>query len=509
MNCTRCQTPYPEEPTLSCAACGDARPGAARPRDPLLGQTIAGRFRIEGVIGQGGMGKVYKAMHLSLGKEICLKVLKPALLDDPTLVGRFEREAQAASRLNHPNAIHVVDFGRVSDGGTLYIAMEYVQGKDLRTLLRDEGPLSETRIIHLVAQVLSALAEAHAHNVIHRDLKPENIMVEQRLDQADAVKVLDFGIAKILDSNLPGLTRSDVVCGTPQYMSPEQATGSDIDARCDLYAVGIILYQLTTGELPFDGGNSMEVLTRQVNEEPMPPRQRAPQAAISPEMERLILRAMDKEPSARPQDAGEFRRLLLELHAAPGSSLSPQELSQRPTAIHTPAVTATQPANAQSGPTALKRLPTKFRWVALFAGLLGAIGLSLFIGRRQTASPASGELSKLPKLSNSITSAAGADAAPASEARAKASTLFEQAHQLQRESDTASARDLLEQAVALDPDNARAHYSLAGLYLHTQPARARAQYDLAVKLDAATYAAQVALIESTLPPADPGEQRDR
>ena len=148
---------------------------------------------------------------------------------------------------------------------------------------------------------------------IHRDMKPENIMVEPRRGEPDFVKVLDFGIAKILDSDLPGLTRADVVCGTPQYMAPEQATGSALDHRCDLYAVGVILYQLATGFLPFDGQNSMEVLTRQVNDPPEPPRSRAPAAKISAPMERLILRALEKEPSARPQTAAEFRRLLIEI----------------------------------------------------------------------------------------------------------------------------------------------------------------------------------------------------
>src|SRR5438876_302007 len=160
-------------------------------------------------------------------------------------------------------------------------------------------------------EVLGALSEAHAQNVIHRDLKPENIMVEQRRVQPDFVKVLDFGIAKILDSDLPGLTRSDVVCGTPQYMAPEQATGSSLDARCDLYAVGVILYQMATGHLPFDGQNSMEVLTKHVNEKPIPPRQRQPDAPISEAMESLILRALQKDPALRPQTAEEFRHLIV------------------------------------------------------------------------------------------------------------------------------------------------------------------------------------------------------
>src|SRR5256712_6358504 len=211
-------------------------------------------------MGRGGMGKFSRARHGARDRLVCLKMLKPTLLEDSSVVGRFEREALAASRLNHPNSIQVLDFGRNDTDGSLYIVMEYVQGKDLRLVLRDEWPLEEARLCNIMAQVLSALGEAHAHNVIHRDLKPENIMVEQRRDQTEFVKVLDFGIAKILDSDMPGLTRNDVVCGTPQYMAPEQATGSQLDARCDLYAVGVILYQMATGHLPFDGQNSMEVL---------------------------------------------------------------------------------------------------------------------------------------------------------------------------------------------------------------------------------------------------------
>ncbi|HWE24017.1 MAG TPA: serine/threonine-protein kinase, partial [Myxococcales bacterium] len=283
--------------------------------DPLVGLVVSDRFEIEDLIGQGGMGKVYRARHVALDRTVVLKMLKPQLLEDPTLVGRFEREAKAASRLNHPNVIQVLDFGRLENEGTLYIVMEYVQGKDLRLVLRDEWPLAEERLCDIMAQVCSALGEAHVNNVIHRDLKPENIMIEARRDQPDHVKVLDFGIAKILDTDTPGLTRHDVVCGTPQYMAPEQATGSALDERSDLYALGIILYQMTTGHLPFDGANSMEVLTRHVNEAPIPPRQKQPDAPISEPMERLILRALEKDPAKRPQTAEQFREALLAVPA--------------------------------------------------------------------------------------------------------------------------------------------------------------------------------------------------
>lgn len=285
-------------------------PGAAA--DPYIGRAVAGRFLVESLLGQGGMGKVYRAKHLGLDRTVCLKMLRPQLLEDPTVVGRFEREAKAASRLNHQHSIQTLDFGQ-DEHGTLYIVMEFVNGRDLAKLLNDEFPLGEERIAHLMAQVLSALAEAHENKVVHRDLKPENIMVEVRRDNPDFVKVLDFGIARIQDPELPGLTRADMVCGTPLYMSPEQATGSEFDGRADLYAVGVILYQLVTRHLPFEGNNPMEILTKHVRDLPVPPRIRRPEVTVSPEMEALILKALSKEPADRYQSAVEMREALLEI----------------------------------------------------------------------------------------------------------------------------------------------------------------------------------------------------
>jgi serine/threonine protein kinase len=493
VTCPRCNNPLPAPPG-ECAVCAQDRERALqrRRRDPLIGVEIAGRFLVQGVIGQGGMGKVYRARHLALHKDICLKVLKPALLEDPTLVGRFEREAQAASRLNHPNAIQVLDFGRVSEEGTLYIAMELVQGKDLRQILQDHGPLNEERIIRVVAQVLAALSEAHTRNVIHRDLKPENIMVEQRDEHPDFVKVLDFGIAKILDSDLPGLTRADVVCGTPQYMAPEQATGSELDARCDLYAVGIILYQLATGTLPFEGTNAMEILTAQVNNLPQPPLKRLPAAKIGVAMERLILRALEKDPNARPQSALEFRKLLIEI---------PQLANRTPHSVATlpngPKARATgrqlEPLLSEESLAALRG--PRWRTPVIVATIAAGLAVAWALGAHGWhANDLGGETVAAPIIGTQTNSLAAAKKS------SDAAALVEQAHQLQRDGDTGAARDLLERAVALDPDNARAHYSLGGLYLYTQPERARREYDLSVKLDAKTYAAQVKAIEATLPP---------
>jgi serine/threonine-protein kinase len=300
-----------------CPKCGSAlvrAPGADD--DDVVGRIIAGKFRIEALIGEGGMGKVFRATQMSLDKTIVLKVLRSSLLGDARTVARFQREAKAASRLNHPNSISVIDFGQCEDN-SLYIAMEYVAGEDLHQLLSREGPLAQRRICRVAGQVLSALADAHAAGVIHRDLKPENIMVEQRRGEPDFVKVLDFGIAKIQEGDGHGdgqaLTRAGFVCGTPEYMSPEQARGLQLDARSDLYAVGVILYQCATNQLPFEGDSAVALATMHLTTAPTPPREKRPDAPITDTMEALILKAMEKDPAHRPQSAEEFRKELLAL----------------------------------------------------------------------------------------------------------------------------------------------------------------------------------------------------
>jgi eukaryotic-like serine/threonine-protein kinase len=283
--------------------------------DDYIGKTVAKKYLVEQMIGEGGMGKVYKANQIALDKPVVLKVLRQALLSDARTVARFQREAKAASRLNHPNSISVLDFGQTEEGA-MYIAMEYVQGRDLHSVLAREWPLPESRVIRIVGQMLSALEDAHSAGVIHRDLKPENIMVEQRRGEPDFVKVLDFGIAKIIDTtgeDGPALTRAGFVCGTPEYMSPEQARGAVLDHRSDLYAVGVILYQLVTGLLPFDSDSAVGFATKHLTEVPPLPSKRRPEAKMTAGMERLIMRAMAKKPDDRPQTAEQFRNELAQL----------------------------------------------------------------------------------------------------------------------------------------------------------------------------------------------------
>jgi serine/threonine-protein kinase len=280
--------------------------------DPLPGRLIAGNFRIEQLIGQGAMGNVYRAEQLSLGKAVAVKVLHPHLMADEKLVGRFKREAKSASRLNHPNSIQIIDSGQDQDG-TLYIAMELLVGRDLAHVIRDDFPLSLPRIVRIMTQVMAALDEAHAQGVIHRDLKPSNIMLIERRGEKDFVKVCDFGIAKATtgeDDRQQMLTIQGLVCGTPEYMSPEQARAETLDGRADLYSAAVILYQLVTGDIPFRADSPMGIVSRHLAEVPVRPSARRPDLPIPKVLDELVLRGMEKDRSKRFASAVDFRAAL-------------------------------------------------------------------------------------------------------------------------------------------------------------------------------------------------------
>src|SRR5262249_51285573 len=242
-----------------------------------------------------------------------IKVLHRHLQGDEALAKRFHREAKAASSLNHPNSLQIIDFGQ-SDQGELFIAMELLSGRDLANVIHQDFPLPLERVVRIMTQVLSALDEAHAAGIIHRDLKPENIMIVDRRGERDFVKVCDFGIAKIQDAKAEGdsgtITMAGVVCGTPEYMSPEQCRGEKLDGRSDLYPVGVILYRMAPGQLPFTAESALGIVTKHLTQEPVPPTQCAPQLAIDPGLEALILEAMQKNREQRPRSAFEMREKL-------------------------------------------------------------------------------------------------------------------------------------------------------------------------------------------------------
>ncbi len=294
-----------------CSACGAAL--AAEPTsDALLGKTIAGKFRVERLLGNGAMGRVYQATHVALERGVALKVMHDHLARSGEFATRFVREARAASKLDHPNSIRVLDFGRTdaSEGQLLYLVMELFVGPDLYRLLRDEGPLELARGGRIVAQILSALEDAHAIQLIHRDLKPENVLVGRRPDGTEIAKLCDFGIAKVAQEEGPKLSQAGSMIGTPLYMSPEAACGRETDARSDLYSIAVMLYELATGTRPFDAPSPLEVARLHVEQPPEPPSRRAPERNVGPALERVILRGLAKAPNDRWQSAREFREAI-------------------------------------------------------------------------------------------------------------------------------------------------------------------------------------------------------
>jgi serine/threonine-protein kinase len=267
--------------------------------DPLLGRTLGGKFTLESILGTGAMGAVYRARHVILDAVFAVKVMHEDIAVDPTFAARFHREARAASRLDHPNVIRVVDFGEEPDGH-LYIVMEYVEGYDLFQLLRRDAPLSETRIVDLLAQALSGVAAAHDMGVVHRDLKPENIMVGPN----DQVKLIDFGIAANAGSRRLTFAKLTEAMGTPDYISPEQVKGKRGDARSDIYSLGIMFYEMLTGKVPFTGPNPFVIMNERLLNDPIPPREVNPE--ISPQLQEIIYRALERDPNKRYPNTHEF-----------------------------------------------------------------------------------------------------------------------------------------------------------------------------------------------------------
>ncbi len=282
------------------------------------------------------MGDVYAAEQLELGRRVVIKLLNnstPWPASSPELEERFRREARVLAQLNHPNIVQLYTFGRTEEGFS-YLAMELVDGRTLSRVIADDGAMPERPLLRVLDQIASALGEAHALGIVHRDLKPDNVMLVERPGQPAVVKVLDFGIAKLTRAPELRITRTGAIVGTPQYMAPEQVREKDVDARTDIYALGLIAYELATGTVPFNADNTMDLMMRVIRDEAVPPSRKVAGLSISPALEALILRCLAKEPADRFQSSQELRAALAEI---------PREASaSRP--VDPPPVAAARPA---------------------------------------------------------------------------------------------------------------------------------------------------------------------
>jgi serine/threonine-protein kinase len=300
----------PDEPVRADVARILQAAGKTRSADPgqLEGEVLADRYRLEEVLGDGGMGCVYRAEHLTIGKRLAVKVLAPEFASNKEYRARFLREARAISQIDHENVVEVTDFG-VAPNGAMFLVMELLRGEGISDLTLREGAIPWRRAKPMILQVCRAIEAAHAQGILHRDIKPDNCFRIERAGNPDFIKVLDFGLAKIvhghqsLDASLTGVGR---VMGTAEYMSPERVRDRPLDVRSDIYSLGILLYEMTTGSVPFSGDHYTEVFDQQLNASPVPPRRVAPRAGIPMALEAAILRAMQKEPSARFQTVREF-----------------------------------------------------------------------------------------------------------------------------------------------------------------------------------------------------------
>jgi serine/threonine-protein kinase len=285
----------------------------APPVDPLLGHTLDDKYRLEEQLGIGGMGTVYRARHLLIDRPVAIKVLNQRFVEDEAARTRFRREARAAGRLQHTNAVTVTDFGESQDG-YVYLVMELLEGRTLRDVLAKEAPLDPARAVSLMMQISAAVAAAHEAGIIHRDLKPANIFIVQRADVPAVVKVLDFGIAKLAaeafdEDDLATLTQVGAMIGTPRYMSPEQCDGAELTPAADVYSLGCILYEMLTGTVPFSGSTPLAIAMKHTSESPRRPRDFV--SAIPPALEEVVLHTLEKQPQDRPANAAEFRKELL------------------------------------------------------------------------------------------------------------------------------------------------------------------------------------------------------
>lgn len=388
--CPRCGAKY-DAVAVFCQKDGAPLRLLEEDYDPRIGQILLDQFRIEQRIGAGGMGIVYRARQTTLGRDVAIKILQPDLAQNPDAVRRFHREARISTAIDHPNVVRVFLFGQLPDG-SLYLVMELLRGKPLADVLRVEPRLPVSRALHIAVQVAEGVGEAHAQGVVHRDVKPENVFLVAKGRDPDFVKVLDFGIARLLRADeQTQATQSGLVFGTARYISPEGAAGEATDARSDVYSIGVLTYQMLCGETPFDAASPVTLLMQHVHERPPHLKSRPGGAEVPDGIADVVMRALSKSPSGRFEDGAHFAEVLREAADRAGLPLRSRratgEVAREPSqkvplaeprqALVTPQASTTEPeppSTEELVVAGLRRRPASRR-----AGLRSSAGAAAFL----------------------------------------------------------------------------------------------------------------------------------
>jgi serine/threonine-protein kinase len=523
--CDKCHSTYPTE----FAVCPKDKSKLRVVSDLQRGMELRGKYRIEEKIGEGGMATVYRAAHLHFKEDLAIKVVNSALTANQDFLNRFKREAVITRKLRHPNAVRLDDFDFTEDGRP-FIAMEYVRGKSLRQVLQENGSLPAARAFNIARQVALALGAAHELGIVHRDIKPDNIVLVPQPDGSELVKVLDFGIAKVADENLEGTatykpTSTGMVLGTPHYLSPEQAKGmksSMIDGRADLYALGVMLYEMLTGELPFKSDTAIEMLLHHIQSAPVPTHLLKPELNIPEPVSQLVMKALEKDPAQRFQTGAEMAAALEDPAIIPAAdnSMAGTKTGSRVAAFSTSALAAAAaggvPAKTAAATSALAAetrvlgsqamtaqsttpaavdaaiarvagaiAPKRKRWVVWTAAATALLLVSIWVGSvmlsRSSASgnqndsiPDYNQSQEAPRSSprraqpgrrtNPATSQPAAsrsnDAANDAAQKAKAQQLVMDGHRRMAQRDYSGAASDYQRALELDPENTNAQRGL-------------------------------------------------
>jgi serine/threonine-protein kinase len=399
--CPTCGTEYPSDERF-CPRDGTALRALDGGTD-IVGSVIADRYHVVRKLGEGGMGRVYLAEQVKMGRMSAVKVMNRRLAQDPDAISRFNREAANASRISHQNVAQVYDFGETAEG-LIYLAMEFVEGEPLTDILRRSGALPPERAAEIVRQTAEALAVAHDMGIVHRDLKPDNIMITRARDGSDLVKVVDFGIAKAMNVEAQKVTRTGLVVGTPEYMSPEQIAGDPLDGRSDIYSLGLVAFNKLTGRLPFLSKTAQESVIMRLTEPPRRLAEIRPQVPWSPAVQAVMDRALQRDAALRYASASEFGRALSAAVREQPTSFPPDGATAEPTLPPT----RESEARGPDAPAAASRPLARQRWP--IAASAGAIVLVLLVIGALFA------FTRKPSATTETNGAAPVDQAPATPA---------------------------------------------------------------------------------------------